>query len=126
MKPATDLTADELIDESRQFNVMLAAATAEDFAPAAFERRDALNVEVRRRLEAYDEARKDDRQRMIESFAGSVTVAVLGLWKAHRGRELTEDEMNRLTHALFEFFVTLGPGADSKTGCENENRPHDA
>jgi hypothetical protein len=64
-------------------------------------------VQVMRRVYMVDEVKEEDRQDFITAFAYSASVAIDGLWKAHRGRELTQPEIKEFSKVMFEFFSKI-------------------
>lgn len=104
MIPVTQLSALDMMAELEHLEQVRGNAR---LAPESAARHNALMVELGRRVKCLDESTEDWRKLMVEAFARSASVAVCGLWQAHRGRELTAEEAARFARVMHDFFVTI-------------------
>ena len=103
------LTGQELLKEYRTAQLVLANPLLGGREKADAEGRYfAADGEVKRRLEAVDEAKEDQRVENVQRFAHSASTVICNLWAAHGGREMKESESEQFARTLFEFFKELG------------------
>lgn len=105
MKPVIQMTAEELRDEFLKLEAEGGIDGA--FSPDDQARWNAVHVEFVRRATELEDAKEDHREERVQRFATSATIAVCGLWKAHGGREMSDDEAAAYAKLMFEFFLTV-------------------
>lgn len=105
MTPVTQLSALDLLAELDRLEAEGGIDGA--FAPDDQARWNAVKVELGRRVHCLDESTEDWRQQMVQAFAFSAGIAVTGLWRAFRGRALTDDESKKFATVMRDFFVTI-------------------
>ncbi len=72
----------------------------------------ALNAEISRRMVEHAKLLADaekHRQQVVPTMVAEMTTKMYEVWKKYGGRILADSEIDRLSKAMFEFFVTIRP-----------------
>jgi hypothetical protein len=102
LKPVAELTAEDLLAEMLEFD-RYRNREPERIQVWVHKRLKALDAEMQRRLRAYDQMSKVN----VISFAQCLGLVHRSLWRAHGGRDLTQEEQEELRTLLSDFYVNI-------------------